>query len=163
MNQRQGVVFAGLGYIPSTVPATGQPCLGTMKREGFEVGSHTLSSWICRSAGLRGRIADAVRRELLAQSVLRGDDTGMPVQDGGNVSPRKGRMWAFTDQKQVFYAFTATNEGVVPAQLLEGFSGEVLLVDGGSEFNQVVRDQNLERAGCWSHLRTYFHDARHHL
>ncbi len=26
----------------------------------------------------------------------------------------------------------------------------------------VVRELDLERAGCWSHLRTYFHKARHH-
>jgi transposase len=133
-----------------------------MKREGFDVGSHTLSSWICRSAGLLDRVADAVRAELLAQPVLQGDDTGMPVQDGGDGSLRKGRMWAFTDQHQVFYAFTDTKQGVFPAQLLERFAGDVLLVDGGSEFNQVVRERDIERAGCWSHLRTYFHDARHH-
>jgi len=32
----------------------------------------------------------------------------------------------------------------------------------GSEFNKAIRDHNLDRAGCWSHLRTYFFKARHH-
>ena len=91
-----------------------------------------------------------------------GDDTGFPVQDGCDGALRKGRLWAFTDQAQVFYAFTATKEGIYPAELLEGFQGELLLVDGGSEFNKVVRDQDLSRGGCWSHLRTYFFHARHH-
>jgi hypothetical protein len=86
----------------------------------------------------------------------------MFVQDGGDGALRKGRFWAFTDQHQVSYVFTDTKEGVFPARILEGFAGEVLLVDGGSEFNQVVRARGLDRAGCWSHLRTYFHDARHH-
>ena len=41
-----------------------------------------------------------------------------------------------------------------------GFTeGNLLLVDGGSEFNQVVSEQALERGGCWSHLRTYFFHA----
>ena len=133
-----------------------------MKREGFEVGTNTLSGWTCGGAKVLEIVADAVRLELLAGDYLQGDDTGLPVQDGSDGMLRKGRLWAFTDQQQVFYAFTDTKEGEHPAHLLEGFAGELLLVDGGSEFNQVVREQELLRAGCWSHLRSYFFDARHH-
>jgi transposase len=133
-----------------------------MAREGFDVGSHTLSAWIGAAGGLLGRVADAVRADLLAGNVLQGDDTGMPVQDGEDGHLRKGRMWAFTDQQQVFYAFTDTKEGKFPNALLDGFAGKLLLVDGGSEFNEVIRSRGLERAGCWSHLRSYFFDARHH-
>lgn len=133
-----------------------------MKREGFEVGSHTLSAWICAAGGLLARVAEAVRAEVLASSVIQGDDTGMPVQDGGDGKLRKGRMWAFTDQEQVFYAFTESKAGKFPNALLEGYAGELILVDGGSEFNEVVRERGLERAGCWSHLRTYFFKALTH-
>ena len=59
----------------------------------------------------------------------------------------------------MFYAFPDTKEGKFPAKLLDGFAGDCLLADGGSEFNQVVDEQGLDRAGCWSHLRTYFFDA----
>ena len=86
----------------------------------------------------------------------------MPVQDGGDGKLRKGRMWAFTDQDQVFYAFTGSKDGEHPARLLKGYQGRLLLVDGGSEFNQAVRELGLERAGCWSHLRTYFFKALSH-
>ena len=130
-----------------------------MKREGFVVGTQTLSSWICKAADVLEPVAKAVWEELRQSAFLQGDDTGMPVQDAGNGSLRKGRMWAFTDQEQVVYAFSPTKAGEHPATLLAGFTGELLLVDGGSEFNQVVRDQGLERAGCWSHLRTYFFKA----
>ena len=133
-----------------------------MKREGFEVGSHTLSAWIGAAGGLLQVVANAVRDELLSGEALQGDDTGMPVQDGGDGKLRKGRMWAFTDQDQVFYAFTGSKEGEHPARLLKGYRGRLLLVDGGSEFNQVVRKLGLGRAGCWSHLRTYFFKALHH-
>ena len=71
-------------------------------------------------------------------------------------------MWAFTDQEQVFYAFTETKAGKFPHALLDGYEGRLLLVDGGSEFNQVVRALGLGRAGCWSHLRTYFYKALTH-
>ena len=100
---------------------------------------------------------------ILGRSMLQGDDTGMPVQDGGDGRLRKGRMWAFTDQEQVFYAFTDTKQGKFPTSLLDKYEGKLLLVDGGSEFNEVVRELGLERAGCWSHLRTYFFKAlKHH-
>ncbi len=131
-----------------------------MAREGFEVASNTLSNWVRKSAALLRAIAKVVQRELLEGAWVQGDDTGFPVQDAGNGELRKGRLWAFTDQAHVFYAFTATKQGEYPAELLEGFAGDLLLVDGGSEFNQVVRDQKLSRAGCWSHLRTYFFYAR---
>jgi transposase len=130
-----------------------------MAREGFDVATSTLSSWVVQGAGVMHLVAMAVRTELLAAGFLQGDDTGMPVQDGGDGQLRKGRFWAFTDQQQVFYAFTDTKHGKFPAELLEGFRGDCLLVDGGSEFNQAVGGLDLDRAGCWSHLRTYFYDA----
>lgn len=134
-----------------------------MGREGFAVGSNTLSSWVCNAASLLAPLARAVRQGLLSASYLQGDDTGFPVQDQGNGSLRKGRLWAFTDSEHVFYAFTASKRGEFPAQILDGYKGELLLVDGGSEFNEVVRSRSLHRAGCWSHLRTYFFDAlRYH-
>jgi hypothetical protein len=62
----------------------------------------------------------------------------------------------------VFFLFTESKAGERPVELLEGFSGEVLLVDGGSEFNGVVRQRELKPAGCYSHLRSYFYDALQH-
>ena len=132
-----------------------------MGREGFKVGSNTLASWVKAGGTLLGHVAMQIRTELMTGAFLQGDDTGMPVQDAGNGALRKGRLWAFTDQQQVFYAFTDTKEGTAPVALLDGFAGDLLLVDGGSEFNQVVREQDLTRAGCWSHLRKRFFEARH--
>ena len=133
-----------------------------MEREGFEVGSHTISGWVRAAGNVLDVVAKAVRAEVLEAPAVQGDDTGMPVQDGDDGQLRKGRMWAFTDQDQVFYAFTDTKEGKFPNELLAGYAGRLLLVDGGSEFNEVVRTRGLKRAGCWSHLRTYFFKALHH-
>ena len=109
-----------------------------MSREGFDAATNTLAGWVKATRELLSLIAEAVRSELLAAPFLQGDDTGMPVQDAGNGRLRKSRLWAFTDQQQVFYAFTLTKEGVEPAELLDGFAGDLLVVDGGSEFNEVV-------------------------
>jgi transposase len=133
-----------------------------MAREGFGVGSNTLAGWMLKSGSLLKHVALAVRTDLLKGPFIQADDTGHPVQDAGDGTLRKGRMWVFTDQQQAFYAFTPTKEGHFPADLISGFAGDLLLVDGGSEFNQAVREHDLQRGGCWSHLRTYFHDARHY-
>lgn len=131
-----------------------------MAREGFEVDTTTLSSWVVRAAAMLQPLAKAVRDEVLSADVLQADDTGFPVQDGTGGQLRKGRLWAFTDQEQVVYVFTDTKQGVHPAAFLEGFRGHTLVVDGGSEFNAAVDALALERAGCWSHARRYFHEAR---
>ena len=131
-----------------------------LKRHGFEVATSTLSGWVKQAAELLSVVSAAIERRLLQQSWLQGDDTGMSVQDGGNGALRKGRLWAFTDQREVLYRFTATKKGKEPLAMLKGFQGDLLLVDAGSEFNKVVRELKLTRAGCGSHLRRYFFEAR---
>ena len=135
-----------------------------MRREGEVFSVATLCDWILLAAGekLLGRIAKAIGDRLMAGSWVQVDDTGYPVQDGLDGKLRKGRLWAITDQQEVWYQFTDTKEGIHPADFLENFKGKLLLVDGGSEFNLVVDKKELLRAGCWSHLRSYFFDARHH-
>ena len=131
-----------------------------MGREGFEVATSTLSGWVVAAAELLSPLAAAIQADIQKSPFLQGDDSGFPVQDGGNGKLRQGRIWAFTDQAQVWYAFSDTKKGEVPTRLLADYSGEVLLADGGSEFNQVVVALGLERAGCWSHLRRYFFESR---
>ena len=135
-----------------------------MAREGEEFSTTTLSDWVLHAAapGLLGRIAAAIDERLMRGAWLQADDTGYPVQDGTDGQLRKGRLWAVTDQAEVRYHFTDTKEGHNPASFLAKYAGKLLLVDGGSEFNLAVAQKGLLRAGCWSHLRTYFFDARHH-
>lgn len=133
-----------------------------MGREGVEFSVATLCDWVAGAAKVLQRIADAVGSRLLRSSWLQADDTGSPVQDGTDGKLRKGRLWAVTDQQEVRYHFTDTKEGKHPAAFLVDFKGKLLLVDGGSEFNLLVENLGLCRAGCWSHLRRYFFDARHY-
>jgi len=133
-----------------------------MEREGESFSTATLSDWVLAGAAFLQRIVKAIDDRLLAGRWLQADDTGFPVQDGTDGKLRKGRLWAVTDQQEVRYHFTDTKEGQNPARFLAGFQGKLLLVDGGSEFNLAVAQKGLLRAGCWSHLRRYFFDARHH-
>lgn len=129
------------------------------KRAGLELSLSTLCDLVRGSAGLLGRIVDAMRAEQLAGRWLQADDTGMPVLDGTKGQAGTGRLWVYANAEHVVYDFTATKHGAGPAAYVNGFSG-VLLADGGSEFNEAVRAMGLTRAGCWSHARRYFFDAR---
>lgn len=133
-----------------------------MTREGFDIGENVLSGWV-RSAWERGgrHLGRAVMLEVAAAAVLQGDDTGLPVQDGTGGTLAKGRLWVYTDQEQAFFVFSRTKEGENPADLLEalGITDRVFLVDGGSEYNLATERLDLERAGCWAHLRRYFFNA----
>jgi transposase len=133
-----------------------------MAREGFDVETTVVASWVLSSAALLKPVVEAVEASLLSRPCLLGDDTGFPVQDGSNGKLRNGRLWCYTDQRQVSFQFTDTKAGRFPADFLAAFKGDVLVCDCGSEFNQVVRELDIERAGCWAHLRRYFFDARHH-
>lgn len=131
-----------------------------MKREGFQVGSNVLCGWVRQGAREIRPLVLALQAQVASGSLLQSDDSGFPVQDGSDGRLANGRLWVFTDQKQAFYGFSRTKEGEHPAELLAslGVSGK-LVADGGSEYNLTENTLDLERGGCWSHLRRYFFDA----
>ena len=63
------------------------------KRAGLELSLSTLCDLVRGSAGLLGRIVDAMRAEQLAGRWLQADDTGMPVLDGTKGQAGTGRSW----------------------------------------------------------------------
>jgi transposase len=128
-------------------------------REGLDLSLSTLCDLVRGAAGLLKRLVDAMRAEQLAGCWLQADDTGLPVLDGTKGQAGSGRLWVYANADHVVYDFTATKHGAGPAAFVKGFRG-VLLADGGSEFNEAVRSMGLTRAGCWSHARRHFFDAR---
>lgn len=129
------------------------------RREGLEISLSTLCDLVRGSAGLLKRVVDAMRAEQLGGTWLQADDTGLPVLDGTKGQVGNGRLWVYANAEHVVYDFTPTKHGTGPAAYVKSFSG-ILLADGGSEFNEAVRRMGLTRAGCWSHARRYFFDAR---
>lgn len=131
-----------------------------MTREGLPIGTNVLAGWVVNAYSRVRSLVLALRMQIAGSSLILGDDSGFPVQDGSDGALANGRLWVFTDQKQAFFAFSRTKEGEHPAALFEGLDirGR-LVVDGGSEFNQVEKERDLARGGCWSHLRRYFFNA----
>lgn len=137
-----------------------------MARQGFDISTGVLAAWVLAAAHpenkLLFRIVVAIEQELMEAAALLADDTGHPVQDGLDGALRKGRLWAVTDRQQVLIRFTDDKAGHRISSILANYKGKIILVDAGSEFNEVVRARGLKRGGCWSHLRRYFFEARLH-
>ena len=131
-----------------------------MKRRGVPVGSNVLSGWVTRGFREVRPLIKAVMQQVANSGVIQSDDSGFGVQDGTDGKLANGRLWVFTDQKQAFFGFSRTKEGHHPADLLESLDvSGTLIADGGSEYNEATSRLALERGGCWSHLRRYFHEA----
>ena len=131
-----------------------------MKRTGFSVGTNVLSGWVNRGAEQIRPLVKAVMQQVANAKVIQSDDSGYPVQDGSDGKLANGRLWVFTDQRQAFFGFSRTKEGHHPADLLDSLEvSGALVTDGGSEYNLTELRLGLERGGCWSHLRRYFHEA----
>lgn len=131
-----------------------------MKRTGFPIGSNVLSGWVRRAAVEVQPLIKAIMHQVANAKVIQSDDSGFPVQDGSDGKLAKGRLWVFTDQQQAFFGFSRTKAGTHPADLLESLDvSGTLVADGGSEYNETEERLDMDRAGCWSHLRRYFHEA----
>ncbi len=130
-------------------------------RQGMPFGTNVLAGWLLRGFEQVRPVVEALSKQVVEDQLVLSDDTGHPVQDKGDGTLRKGRLWVFTDQRQAFYAFSPNKKGVHPKTILSelGFEGGTLIADGGSEYNLAEAELGLERGGCWSHFRRYFTTA----
>lgn len=132
-----------------------------LARRGLSFGTNVLSGWLRQGFQQLGPLLRALALQVVEEQLVLSDDTGHPVQDKGDGTLRKGRLWVFTDQRQAFYTFSPDKKGTRPTGILEdlGFHGGTLVADGGSEYDPAETKLGLVRGGCWSHFRRYFTNA----
>lgn len=130
-------------------------------RLGLSFATNVLSGWIRLGFEQVRPLVRAIGQQVIEDQLVLSDDTGHPVQDGGDGTLRKGRFWVFSDQRQAFYAFSDDKRGVHPLEILRtlGLKGGTIVADGGSEYDAVEAQLGLIRGGCWSHFRRYFTNA----
>ncbi len=132
---------------------------GIFARHGFELDRSTMCLWMADVARLVRPIYDLMVQRVLLSHVLATDDTIMPLLEPGRT--RKARMWIYQgDDSQPYnvFDFTISRSRDGPKRFLKGFSG-VLLADAYGGYDGIVLDQDLRRAGCWSHARRKFIEA----
>jgi len=108
-------------------------------------------------------LLNLMREHQLNSNYLQADETRLQVlKEPGKSATSDKWMWLIRggppNQPVVTFDYDASRSAAVPSRLLEGFSG-VLQTDGYVGYNQVCRDNDITRMGCWDHARRKFVDA----
>ncbi|MCK5881437.1 MAG: IS66 family transposase [Sinobacterium sp.] len=135
------------------------------KRIGIEMDRSSLSNWMIKCGELVQALIDRIQAHLLAQSILHMDETPVQVLNEPNKTAQsKSYMWVMNSVKSssesaVLFHYSASRSGQIPVQILEGFSG-ALMVDGYPGYQRVCDEYDLQRLGCMVHARRKFIEAQ---
>ncbi len=101
-------------------------------------------------------------KELLLQSTyLQADETPIPVITKNKTGKTmKGYLWVYHDpiRKIVLFDYQKSRSSGGPSEFLKNFKG-TLQIDGYEGYSEIIRSNNLIRAGCMDHLRRRFEKA----
>lgn len=134
-----------------------------LERYGGEISRTNMANWIIRLAEIFKPLINLMREVQRESDYLQADETRIQVlkEDGKSATSDKW-MWVIRGgppgHPSVIFDYDPSRSGTVAARLLEGFSG-VLQADGYSGYNQLCREQNITRIGCWDHVRRKFVEA----
>jgi len=136
-------------------------------RDGIDLDRSTLAGWVGQCAGLMRPLIDALAKNVMASSVLHGDDTVVPVLDPGRGKTKEGRLWAYVRDERPFsgpappaaiYFYSPDRKGEHPQTHLKSFTG-ILHADGYAGFNRLFETGRITQAACWAHARRKFFDV----
>lgn len=134
-----------------------------LTRHGAVVPRQTLARWVIGCAGVLQPLHNLMRDILLDGSLIHMDETVVQVLKEKDKSPTSNSyMWVQTgglpDKPVVLYDYDPSRSARVPTALLEGFAG-YLMTDGYDGYNEVGRNDGIERLACWAHVRRRFVEA----
>ena len=139
---------------------------GIYARAGLAIARSTLAQWIGACGVQLQPLVDAMREELLKQSVLRADETPVAMLDPGAGKTHRAYLWtycstAWSADKLVVFDFAEGRAGRYPAQFL-GHPGEgawrgTLTCDDYSGYKALFAN-GVTEAGCLAHARRKFHE-----
>ncbi len=135
---------------------------GMLRRHGVDIGVSTMCDWVGRMADLLMPIYTGLKSQLLGGPQIQSDATEVPyLLKSEKKQTAKGYLWTYLceSSRLVLYDFTTSQSRAGPSRFLQGFSG-TLLTDGHASYNEIVETASLIRAGCWSHARRKYYDAR---
>jgi transposase len=127
------------------------------RRQGAELPRSTLCDWVQAMAKLLQPIWEALKREVLAASLIQADETPVKVLNKQGV--KKGYLWTYgIPWQEVVFDFTEGRGGIFADEFLGDYAGK-LQCDAYSGYDRLERKE-IVRLGCWAHARRRFYDAR---
>lgn len=134
-------------------------------RQGIQLDRSTLADWVGRAAWYLRPLRDHILNRLRRSERLFADETTAPVLDPGRVRTKTGQLWAYArddrpwggkDPPMVAYVYAADRKGERAEAHLGDFAG-ILQVDGYGGYTALAkRQQQIQLAFCWSHVRRKF-------
>lgn len=131
------------------------------QRMGVDIAKSTMCGWLASFAAFLTGVDQAIRSQVLSQSLLYTDDIPVALLDstGEKGKTIQARFWSYCDEQQVFFDFTQDRRGCHPSETLAHYHG-VLMADALAQYNVVVDLNGIIRLACWSHVRRKFYEAR---
>ncbi|MDF0603893.1 IS66 family transposase [Psychromarinibacter sp. C21-152] len=139
------------------------------RRQGIDLDRSMLANWSGRAAQLLDPIIDHMINMLKRSDHLQMDETTVPVLAPGTGKVRKDYLWAIlrdqrgwggTDPPMVVFHHSRSRSGKVARDLLKGFAGGTLMVDGYTGYDSLADPKQTARpwdiAYCWTHWRRRF-------
>lgn len=132
------------------------------QRLGIDLSRATMANWVIRcSEDYFQPLFEKMRTELIARDIVHCDETPVQVlKEDGKKPQTKSYMWLYrtgSDGKYpiVLYDYKPSRSGENATNFLKDFKGYVHS-DGYSGYGKL---KNIERCGCWAHLRRKFVEA----
>jgi transposase len=139
------------------------------RRQGIDLDRTMLGEWSGRAALLLSPVIDAMMAELRRSDRLQMDETTVPVLAPGTGAVRKDwlwvvlrdqRGWGGSDPPIVVFHHSRSRGGEVAREILKGFAGGTLLVDGHPGYDILADPKQTAKpwsiAYCWTHWRRRF-------
>lgn len=134
---------------------------GIFARERVELDRSTLAGWVDKGDELIDPLVEAVRRYVLTNDKIHGDDTPVKVLAPGTGKTRTGRLWVYVRDdrpagdnapRAAWFAYSPDRGGEHPQAHLRGFKGR-LQADAYSGWPRLYETGDVQEVACWAHAR----------
>jgi len=135
------------------------------KRYGEPIAKQSMWDMLVRVDELVAQpVLAQMRRELLAEDVLHADETPVTMRLEDGKGTKTGYAWGWRNLRRQGTPSRAliefrTSRGRDGPQLFLGDWSGTLIADGYVGYDEVIRANGIQRAGCWAHARRKLKDA----
>jgi hypothetical protein len=134
---------------------------GIFARSGVQLDRATLAGWVAKGDELIDPLVAAIRRHVLANDKIHGDDTPVKVLAPGTGKTRTGRLWVYVRDdrpagddapRAAWFAYSGDRGGEHPQAHLRGFQG-ALQADAYGGWPKLYATGRVQEVACWAHAR----------
>jgi transposase len=137
---------------------------GILKRQGVHLPKQTMWDMLVRLDELVAQpVLRQMRIELQEEPVLHADETPITLRLEDGKGSRTGYAFGWrnlreSEESKVLVEFKTSRSRDGPSSFLGKWKG-TLIVDGYGGYDEVVANNGITRAGCWSHARRKLKEA----